>query len=514
VLLLALVGVAGLVRFPYLWSIPQFTDEVLDNLVSLAIARGERFPLQQPPNDYVGALHLYIGAAGFWLFGVATTTPRLVVWLLGAAAVAATYVLARTMLRRPSVWVAAGLLATSGVHIGANSHLAWAHATTPLYFAVACAFLTRAVQRVHGPSLVAAALAGAATLQTHPTVVAFLPACTAYLVWRAPALLRTKWLWYSVVAGLLGYGNMLVYNLISGLGSLRNAQFANAGFDAYPIRTIADYLEYLGPVLLALVRVASGAVDARPTPLAYLADPQVVSYTGLTGLGTVLLWRRGNPLPAMLIASAAVLFPLFAQEHDVLPRRGRYLAPLLPIICVAVADAWDWLCQHIGPLLAGHGVRPLYRRGALLGATMLLIVLPLLPLWRYYEQSLADGQTNTRFFALLAQIEQARLPNEPVVLDAALNREDLGGGGTALRAIDYLLTVRGIPHVTAPLEPTALTRRAQALGTGPSALLILGRRAAPAAIDRLPLEPPAEVVAGPPRDPYGIRRVRLPQARQ
>ena len=57
--LLALAGLvvlAALVRLPYLWSMPLFTDETMDSLRSLSLYRGQRLPLTNV-SDYVGGLY-------------------------------------------------------------------------------------------------------------------------------------------------------------------------------------------------------------------------------------------------------------------------------------------------------------------------------------------------------------------------------------------------------------------------------------------------------------------------
>jgi hypothetical protein len=63
-LLAAVVIIALGLRLPHLTLVPQFTDESLEVLWSLPIARGESFPLTNY-DAYYGALFNYLVAAAF-----------------------------------------------------------------------------------------------------------------------------------------------------------------------------------------------------------------------------------------------------------------------------------------------------------------------------------------------------------------------------------------------------------------------------------------------------------------
>src|SRR5215207_9924376 len=96
--LLVLAVVAFAVRWPNLWYVPQFTDEVFDAQVSYGIWEGKR-PLIGV-NAYTGAFHYYVQAGLFWLFGPSIYLPRLLVLVLGVGAVLATGLLGRELGRR------------------------------------------------------------------------------------------------------------------------------------------------------------------------------------------------------------------------------------------------------------------------------------------------------------------------------------------------------------------------------------------------------------------------------
>src|SRR5207249_9445193 len=106
--------------------------------------------------------------------------------------------------------------------------------------------------------------------------------------------------------------------------------------------------------------------------------------------------------------------------HDVLPRQGRYLAPLLPLMFCALASAVWRIAPLAARLFERWGVSA--RARSVIGLVVLLamVVLPLIPLQRYYADGVESGQTNERFFEALAQIEASRRNDELVLLDRQL----------------------------------------------------------------------------------------------
>src|SRR3954470_20360406 len=127
---LLLAVVPSPIRWPNLWYIPQFTDEVFDAQVSFDILQGKR-PLIGV-NAYTGAFHYYVQAGLLWLFGPSIYLPRLFIMVLGVGAVLATALLGPEAARRAApagdaratqrasrigALVGGGLLATAPVHV-------------------------------------------------------------------------------------------------------------------------------------------------------------------------------------------------------------------------------------------------------------------------------------------------------------------------------------------------------------------------------------------------------------
>jgi 4-amino-4-deoxy-L-arabinose transferase-like glycosyltransferase len=361
--LLAILAFA--VRWPNLWYIPQFTDEVFDAQVAYGIWEGKR-PLIGV-NAYTGAIFYYLLAGLFWLFGPSIYTPRAFVMVLGVLAVLATALLAADLGRRAALrvarspsalaaqtagWIGAlvggGLLATSGVHVLTNSHLSWPHATLPLYLTLTFWLLERAV----GGSVVSRSgwlLAGAGfcfglAQQQHPTMLLLWPVFLGYVAWKGWRFFRTRWAYIAMLAFLVGISPLIVYNLTSDFGTLRESQEQTAGYQ----EGRSDDFSYGGraiEIAQTVPRIAASAFELRSAPVStYLLSPITWVYTALGVAGLVIAARLGVWSLPIAVVTFLLLLPFFPASHDQLPRQARYLMPLFPLIFASIgglaAVAW------------------------------------------------------------------------------------------------------------------------------------------------------------------------------
>jgi hypothetical protein len=513
------VGAAALalaIRWPHLWTVPRFTDETLEVLHALRIVREGARPLTNY-DSYYGALSSYLLAAALWLGGESWSVPRLVA--LGAAVltVAATYALGRELARaagpalgntcasrdrgsallpRAAGTLAALLLATNGVHVVVNSHIAWSNCLTPLFTTLAFWLLLRArcSPRSRGPGLLtggpALALAGllfGLALQTHPLVAALLPGAALYVLRPGRRWLRTPWPYLGLALFLVGYANVVLYNWETGFESIRSAQRIRAEYAQDQQATIG-YLPTLGALLLLLARILGGAVDQRGGAGDYLAEPAVILGSALAGVGLVWLARRREPLPLLLVVGFVLLLPLFNSKFRAL-LAARYLMPIVPLLFAATAA---YLVHFVGPLLARRPSLLAHRRreaalaiGAALAAVALILA-PLAPLGRYYARAYERSDTNERILGLTTEILAARRADEPVLVDEAIGSELPDTGVTELRGFEHLLEFARVPHRAVRVSPGRLQEEVRAV---PSVLAVLNARDAAEAAGRLSVVP-------------------------
>jgi 4-amino-4-deoxy-L-arabinose transferase-like glycosyltransferase len=444
-----LFTLAVLLRWPYLWDIPRFSDELQEVLWSLSIADGEMLPLTAV-DSYYGPLWSYLLAGLFVVFGPSPALPRLVAMLLGAGLVALTYCFTRDVAGRWPAAIAAGLLATSGGHIVISSHTSRSNSTTPLLVTAALWLLYRAIagrgwdfgggcgvaRRPSPRLLVPAGLMLGLALQTHVSVIAFGPGVAAYVLWQARRLLRTPWPYLAVLAALIGYSNMIVYNLMNGFWSLRHAHALQEAYTGGRTTDPDFYLSNLGNLLQSLSRLLSGAIDSPESPSRFL-------YALLALLGLLLIARRGGVLLPLTFVSVVTVLPYFNPRYGPI-LSGRYLIPLLPMAftaigCVIVVGARTVAARYSALDRIG------WKRLAAIAAVP-VVLYPLAPLHSYYQHAVADGRTNEPLYTLVRAVLAARQPGESVVLDEGLAQESLGAGGTDLKAFRMLLGTSRIPY--------------------------------------------------------------------
>lgn len=493
---------AILLRWPYLQDIPRFTDELQEVLWALAISQGEILPLTAV-DSYYGPIWSYLLAGLFALVGPSPELPRIAAALIGSGLVALTYLFARDVAGHWPAFIAAGLMLTSGGHVIINSHTARSNSLTPLFTTAALWLVFRAlserpwdsddessIERRPDPRLlVPAGLLLGLALQTHLSVIALLPGVAAYVLWKglrlrdgllvsplggqthaptgiigsaaplggqprdAPryvgrgqwAFFRSPWPYLGVLAALIGYWNMIVYNVLNDFWSFRHASSLQAGYTGGRPTDGAYYLANLGNLLQSLSRLLSGTIDGPDSPARFV-------YLVLAIAGLALLARRGGLLFMLASISVIAVLPYFNPRYGPI-LSGRYLIPLLPLAFTAIGCAVAVGLSPSPPRGERGSSRSLQPfqpsrrwRTAAAGAGLALVLFPLLPLHRYYQDAVADGRTNLPLHKLVEVVTRTRQPDEIVVLDEGLGQEQLGAGGTDLKAFRMLLATRGIPY--------------------------------------------------------------------
>lgn len=449
-IVVGLILVAAIVRWPNVHVVPPYTDETEEALRAWAIAQGELRPLVNV-DSYIGALWSYVVATAFLVFGRNAELPRLASLVAGALTVGVTFLVGRRLFGQTAGLLAAALLAVNGAHVLVSSHVAWSNCVTPLFTTTAIWLLLRALDAPgNALRLALAGLAWGLALQTHPSVMAFLVGAAVYALWRDPRLPLRPGAWLAVAMLAVGYGNVLAYNLGSGFDTLTQAQRVGSEYAGGTGLDSWGYVASVLGILMLIVHTTAGVVDPRMTAVEYLVDPRVL--ITLAGLLAALVWsvRRREPLLLCLAVPVVVLIPALNQRWSPI-LASRYIMPLVPIALVMIAGATV-------ALAARRGSSPSATWATALGVAGVVALVQLAGLWLYYQTEVAAGRSNDGPWRMIRLVEEQRRAREPFVVHADLHLLPTGGGGTWAKALDYLLELEDVRKDVSPREDGARLR--------------------------------------------------------
>ena len=458
---LALLIGAAAARLPYLAVVPRLRDETFNALVALRIYRGEHFPFTDH-EPYISSLFNVIVAAGMLVVGPTIYAARIVVTWIGVLTVGATYLLGREV-GGPIVGLIAGLfMVTNGIHIAPVGHVAFSGSITPLFTTIAFWLFQRAHSRSSGRTLLGASFVLGLAMLTHPTIVAVLPGIAGWYLWRNLAALRTRWPYLAMLAFLVAFSPMIVYNVVSNGESIRYAIYTATERGDYAMGrstalTPASYLDREAQLWVMLHGTLGGAVDGRKGVAGYLADPQLLATSALAATGT--LWaavRYRYTLPLWIIGSFTLLFPIFNANHYDVEYDGRYVLLLLPMLYTAIGV----LAVDVTRSVRRRFTTPLLRFAAVAGTVLTLLILiavPLRSLANYYREASRVDPTNASMVRVVEQIKAARQPGDIVVLDNNLNDRRVEKASerdeaSRFRVLRYIMEFERVPFVTPDVD--------------------------------------------------------------
>jgi len=467
---LAIAALGLALRLAHIGMIPRFTDETDEVAWSAAIVAGQHLPLVAFAS-YDGAVVNYLLAGVLFLFGLDPLLPRYFFMAAGLLTVGATFLLARELAlssprfagaagRGPAVAVgllAAAMLALSPVHIIVNSRIAYVHCMTPLFTTFGLWLLVRAARTDGGRTFGAAGLVLGMALQSHPTVVALVPGAAAWAAWKMRPLLLSRRVVPAILLGVLGCGTLIVHNLATDFGSVREAL---AKSEAYARQRGEQPQPY--PIALRLeaenlARTLAGAIGDRREATVPLDDPAVRAWMILAPLAVLVAARLGVWLPLLAAVPFILMLPIFNAKFEPL-YNGRYFMPLVPFVAASVGllgvSMWAWLGRA--------GARGVAARAGIGVAVLLLGASPVVAL-RAYETAALDDGGNAPYYELADRIVRERLPHERILLDSDLGGARIASGQDGTSVIEYLLTMRPdpVPVTSARIdEMSALARAA------------------------------------------------------
>ncbi|MCC6176610.1 MAG: glycosyltransferase family 39 protein [Chloroflexi bacterium] len=450
----ALVMLAIVVRLPYLWDAPRFTDETAEAEIGLGIARGAIHPLTNR-DPYIGALWNYLLAVGFLASGPSLLTPRAIVAAVGVLTVLPTYLLGRSLGGRAVGLLAALFLALSPAHILVNSHIAWSNCITPFFTTLGLWLAHHAVRRDRPRVLPWSGVVLGLAAQTHPTGALILPGVVLAVATARPGWLRGPWPYLSIVAVGVGSANLLLANVQDDLVGLTHGMAVQASYTGGETLTLDVYRDRLGALIYLVSDSMSGALVETGLLVGPVANPLGLALLVAAGTGVELLIRRRDWLLFFVIASFVLLLPAINGRYEASVPKARYAAPLLPLCSSAIGVMLVWTDGRLGRLAATRErAVGLLARGLLVLGVTGMVVTPLGGVVTYYQRAEQLEQTNRRFFEIVAGLQHAVRPGGYFYTDRALSRQYTLGGGRLTEHVRFAAAVYGWQRLPIQITPT------------------------------------------------------------
>lgn len=455
----SLFSLALLVRLPWLWEFPRYIDELKEVDLAYQIFLGQKFPLHNMAHD-IGAMHNYILAGIFNLLGVSIYWPRLYVAVTSALTVVLIYHIGRKL---GGKWVgitAALLLAGNGMHI-LVTHMAWSNCTTPFFFCLAWLALINAEKKGSGLWLVISAFLWALTLQTHSSVIIYILAVIFYVMqprFRQQTKIKSSFYVWAGLSFIIGYANMIYYNLISRGGSFYWLKYKSYALEQQPSPT--SYLTNLQEMLTELIRSLSSSYQQQENWVQYLADPWFSLALCLLVVGTYYAYKEKHLLPLYFLAAACLIMPWINQRY-VFFLATRYIMPL--VICALLIAALG-LLRIARDLYVLLGSKRILRVPAF-GMLALFMALQLVPFYAYCQENSDTNQSNRLAMQIFQKaVNISRQESSLVILDENLSLEN--------NPLPYLFTLVQQPYRVD--NPSVLTMSGSVDRDSPAADLYAG----------------------------------------
>jgi len=469
-------------------------DEWGEALLARQIFSGQALPLHNRAHD-IGALFNYLLAALLKVVGPSLFAPRVFVMAVSIGTVFLTYILGRMLFGRWVGLLASALLATDAADI-LVTHMAWSNDVTPFFVVLATLILALGMSRGRW-WLVLAGFAWGLALQTHSSVAAFLPAVVALAVWGRQGEVRsqTRWVIAGVGAFLVGYGNMIAYNIIHPLGSLRWV-LATKSYAFVPARTPAAYFTHLFLLVEELARSLLTANLKSAIFLHHFPGPILILSLLLWAAGFAMAIRRRSLLLPALVLGPILIYPLLNQSYAFIVDT-RYIDALVPLglifVAMALIGAAKWVLAR-----AQSRWRPAFMAGlAALGVVLVLSPIP--SLQAYYEAGDRSGLSNAPLYQVSLALQKVAgghlilidstvdfARNLPAVLAYERLRDHLVGNAAANRghgtfdAARWAAELRAHPQAIVVVSPQDLARllgaaRPEILWSSPQYVIVPAR---------------------------------------
>lgn len=442
VIIFSLILFAAAIRIPKLMEVPLFADEIADVKAVYKMMLEQTVHLRSPVSPYTGPVLHYLLEGFMKTFGVNIYMPRILILILGVLTVPLLYCWCKSMGNRVSGLIAGLLLSLNLPHIIINSHIAWSNSMTPFFLILAITIMYYSVKNNKGPLLIIGGFLLGISLQTHPSVLVIFPGILIWYLARRDigSRLKRPWPYLTVFAVLLGYANMIAYNLVNKFASVKYiSQKQTYAFINRP--SISTYFTSLLAELGELSKAISGVMPRQVFPTGLPLSLTILYISWLIAEMVFIIVKKRQIMPLVLLLSSLLVMPYFNKAYP----GGitiHYISFMIPI-SFAIMGLFAAEFINIHKWIINR------RSASIIFAALITIVFiayPAFQITTYYRNEIRDGNTNTPIIAIVKELRKARDSNEEVFVEKDLERFSMIAGNQLLWTFESLLLLDRTPY--------------------------------------------------------------------
>lgn len=413
-----------IVRLPFLNLYPIFrVDELGENIRGLAIVEYGFIPLTNNA-EFIGALYNYLIAL-VYMIKPSILLSRFVIAIFGSLTVPLLYFLTLRITKNSlKALLASLILALSPAHILISSHVAWSASLAPFFLTISLLYLVKTLEIESKKDIFIFGLTAGLALQSHPSTIASYIAFTSswLLLFDKKLLSSVKFVKYCFLGFIIGYLNMLIFNIINPLGSIV-AMFkapwtgfhGSMSFGEFIRRIVFIFTEYATMIISGVPILSIQYLVKKPMFYMYLAIFLIITVYVL--LKSVLArFLLIYSLIALLILSigtkGAMSLNIFGFAWG-----PHYLQQLLPLNSMFMAEVLSvilYRLRRIGKV-----------KSSLISAVVLLLIViwPCTNMLAVYSFVAQGKCTNEVFLETISSIKSRFGEETPIFVEFSLKNQ-------------------------------------------------------------------------------------------
>jgi hypothetical protein len=298
------------------------------------------------------------------------------------------------------------------------------------------------VKNNKGPLLIIGGFLLGVSLQTHPSVLVIFPGILIRYLARRDIGLRLKrpWPYLTVFAVLLGYANMIAYNLVNKFASVKYiSQKQTYAFINRP--SINTYFTSLLAELGELSKAISGIMQRKVFPMGLPLSLTILYVSWLIAGIVFIVVKKHQIMPLVLLSSSLLVMPYFNKAYP--GGITIHYISFMTTISFAVMGLFAAEFVNVQKWIINRKSASIILAALI---TIVFIAYPAFQITTYYRNEIRDGNTNAPIIAIVKELRKARDNKEEVFVEKDLERFSMIAGNQLLWTFESLLLLDRTPY--------------------------------------------------------------------